>query len=603
VLPLRSAVSPSRQPSAEQIERVGFLRSEIQRHDQLYHRDASPEITDAEYDELKRELLTLTGQFRDRVVGQDYPSNAIATNDRIPGFTSHPHGERMLSLEKAYSEMDVRKFHARVTRRLGKSPTCVVEPKFDGVAVSAIYEHGELIHVLTRGDGSSGDDITSNAIRYTDIPAKLIRPASFKERFPERMEIRGEVFMSLPEFEQVNLAREAAGDATYASPRNLAAGTLKLLNEEAGPERRLQVVFYGLGAIVPAIDDVTSQHELVVRLKTWGLPTPDHVRIAGTVDALWSIVREMGTARARWSFPSDGLVVKVDSRADQRTLGANDQAPQWAIAFKFTAERQTTRLRAITLQVGRTGLITPVAELEPVQLGGAIIRRATLHNADEIARRDLRVGDYVVVERGGEIIPAIVGVDLLRRGESTLPFVFPKDCPGCAESLVRRDGQVAWRCVNLRCRAQIKRRVRHFASVGCVGIPGLGEATVEKLVESGKVENVSDLYALRREDLLSVTGAASSDGLLAAIARSRNVELWRIIHGLGIEGVGSRTAKILAAEYVSFDRFAAADIEQFRNVDGVNAEAAENLARYCASSEVKRLQRAFGPTDSQVRAE
>jgi DNA ligase (NAD+) len=284
-------------------------------------------------------------------------------------------------------------------------------------------------------------------------------------------------------------------------------------------------------------------------------------------------------------------------------LGANDQAPQSAIAFKFTPERQTTRLRAITLQVGRTGLITPVAELDAVQLGGATIRRATLHNADEIARRDLRVGDTVVVERGGEIIPAIVGIDLARRGAATLPFVFPKDCPSCGESLKRREGQVAWRCMNLRCRAQIKRRIRHFASAACVGIPGLGEATVDKLVESGKVENVSDLYALKPEDLLSVIGDASSDTLLAAIARSRNVELWRLIHGLGIEGVGSRTAKTLAAAYGSLDRFAEANVEQFRNLDGVNGEAAQNLARYFASDEVEKILWAFQKPEPEPKVD
>jgi DNA ligase (NAD+) len=479
----------------------------------------------------------------------------------------------------------------------------VIEPKFDGVAVSAIYADGALLRVVTRGDGFAGDDITANVKKYLGIPTKLIRVADSLVRFPDRIEIRGEVFMSLAEFERVNLAREAAGEAIYASPRNLAAGTLKSLNEEISSERRLEAVFYGFGAVVPALDDVTSQQQLLARLKEWGLSTPEHARVAESVDVLWSIVREMGSARARWSFPSDGVVVKIDSRDDQRTLGANDQTPQSAIAFKFTPERQTTRLRAITLQVGRTGLITPVAELDAVQLGGAMIRRATLHNADEIARRDLRVGDYVVVERGGEIIPAIVGVDLVRRRESILPFVFPKDCPSCAESLVRRNGQVAWRCVNLRCRAQIKRRVRHFASAVCVGIPGLGEATVDKLVEAGKVENVSDLYVLKREDLLAVTGDASSDALLAAIARSRNVELWRLIHGFGIEGVGSRTAKMLAAEYGSLDHFAEADVEQFQKLDGVNAEVAQNLAHYFASGEVERMLRALQRPPSEPKVE
>jgi DNA ligase (NAD+) len=574
-------------------ERVLFLRSEVRRHDELYHRRATPEITDAEYDELKRELRDLEDRSQEANGELLLHSRVSNIDDRRPGFLPYSHGERMLSLEKAYTEAELRRFHERVARRLGQDPAYVVEPKFDGIAISAIYENGTLIRVLTRGDGTSGDDVMANATRYASVPESLIRRNG--QGIPGSIEIRGEVFMSLAEFRRLNRDRETAGESVHASPRNLAAGTLRSNDDDGDSDRRLQAVFYGVGACESAEDTPASHQQLLSQFRTWGLATPEPTRVAESFDALWTAVEELKSSRAAWAFPSDGLVVKVDSREDQRTLGADDHSPHWAIAFKFGAERQTTRLESITLQIGRTGVITPVAELAPIRLGGATIRRASLHNAEEIARRDLRIGDYVVIERGGEVIPAVIGVDLTRRGKTSSPYVFPAVCPGCAEPLVRRNGQVAWRCPNAGCIAQLKRRLRHFASPSCVAIHGLGEATIEKLVDSGQVKSVSDIYRLRREDLSEFGGEASLHALFTAIDRSKSVELWRLICGLGIEGVGQRGAKALAEAFPILSVLAAATADELVQVEGISHEVAKNVIQFFRSVDVRPMIEAREP--------
>jgi len=343
----------------------------------------------------------------------------------------------------------------------------------------------------------------------------------------------------------------------------------------------------------PAVDSPASQHELLLRLQTWGLPTPQEVCFAESADELCSAVRQMGSNRDGWAFPADGVVVKVDDRVHQDMLGSSNEAPLWAIAFKFAAKRQTTRLNAITLQVGRTGLITPVAELEPIQLAGATISRANLHNAAEIARRDLRVGDYVVVERGGEVIPAVIGVDLTQRSDLSSPYVFPEHCPGCSELLVQRNGQVAWRCLNPQCIAQVKRRIRHFASPSCVGIHGLGEATVEELVDSGKVRSVSDIYRLRRDDLSGLGSDASMSALFVAIEQSKSADLWRFIYGFGIEGVGQRSAKALADEFSSMGVLVGTSADDLGRIEGISLETAANVSDFFRTFDVRPVVQAW----------
>lgn len=511
--------------AADSDERLRWLHTEIARHDDLYFKKAAPEISDAEYDTLKREMRALE-KTQAQSVG----------DDRSRAFPTYRHREPMLSLEKAYSEAELRSFIDRVQRAAGgrQEMTWVIEPKFDGLAVSVTYEGGKLVRAVTRGNGLEGDDVTANVLTIAGLPRTL--PAGC----PDVVEARGEVYMSYAEYDRINAERAEVDEEIFAHPRNLAAGTLKQRDPVEVAKRRLSVVFYGLGAWKGAAEAPVSQQALHVQLRAWGLPGVESFAVASTADEVWAAVERAGRQRASLGFPTDGAVVKIDSVATQRALGASDEAPRWAVAYKFPPERVTTRLRAITLQVGRTGVITPVAELEPVKIGGTTIARATLHNAGEIVRRDLRVGDFVYVEKAGEIVPAIAGVDLGRRATGVVAFGFPQKCPACETPLVRVDGEAAVRCPNSRCGAQVRRRIEHFASPDGAGIKGLGPVLIETLVAAEKVGSVADLYRLRSEDSVSAS-------VLVEIERSKRVELGRFIFGLGFPGVGQKAAEAMAA--------------------------------------------------------
>jgi DNA ligase (NAD+) len=561
-------------------ERLRFLGVEIARHDTLYFQKAAPKISDLEYDTLKREFEALRAKFPDEAAQLTDAMDAIG-DDRSEGWGKHRHRVPMLSLEKAYTEAALRAFDADVREKSGDGDIAyVVEPKFDGLAISAIYERGKLARLVTRGNGHEGDDVTMNARAIRALPRTLL--AGEGADLPAFVEVRGEVFLTFAEFERINREREDAGEAPYASSRNLAAGTLKSLAAGDEEARRLEVVFYALGACDSGAAMPASQTAMLAQIAAWGLPAVERVRRVDTIDAAWAEIEELGRERARLPYPIDGVVVKIDSRATQQKLGESERAPRWAVAYKFTAERATTRLQAITIQVGRTGVLTPVAELEPVVLGGATIARASLHNADEIARRDLRLGDAVVVERAGEIIPAIVAVDFSAREAGSVPYVFPAACPACGRAAMRRDGEAAWRCVNARCAAQVKRQLLHFASQQAMGIRGLGEATIDALVDSGKVDGVADVYRLTRADLLAIPrfGEDAAEALLRAIEASRRVELWRVVHGLGIRGVGAVSAKALARHFGGLSELAAASEADLRAVNGIGAETARAVAEY-----------------------
>lgn len=565
--------------------RLRFLAAEIARHDDLYFRAAQPEIGDAEYDALKRELAELRARFPD--VAAEVSGAGGLGDDRRDGFRKQPHRERMLGLEKVYSEAELAAWFERAKRAVGdESVTVVIEPKYDGLAVAATYERGRLLRVLTRGNGDEGDDVTENVRQFCSLPETL---DVTKAAVPEIVEVRGEVFMTLAEFDRINRGRVENGETEFASPRNLAAGTLKLLAGDRGEARRLEIVFFGVGGWTGDAE-AASHRELVQRLRAWGLPVARLTATADSFQAASRIVREWERARATWPYPTDGVVLKIDSRAAQRTLGVARDAPRWAVAFKFSPERVATRLRAIRIQVGRSGVLTPVAELDPVQLGGSTVARASLHNADEIARRDLRVGDYVFVERAGEVVPRIVGVDLARRGADVRPFVFPERCPVCEAAIERREGEVARRCPSLSCPAQLKARLRHFVSARAAGIRGLGPATIDALVDAGKLTSVADLYVLRVEEIMAATRlrGATAEALIAAIAESRGVELSRVVHGLGLPGVGAIVAKHLAARFGSLAAIAGADATELREVEGLGTAAAEELAAYLRRQDVQR---------------
>jgi DNA ligase (NAD+) len=551
-------------PSEAQ-SRIAALREEVASHDERYYRQARPEISDHDYDRLKRELAALESKFPGaaKAAGADSPSSSVG-DDRAEGFKTYRHRLAMQSLDNTYSEADLREFHARLARVLGRDGlSYVVEPKIDGLAVSLTYEKGRFVRAVTRGNGVEGDDVSANALTIKALPRELKRSA--QAPLPDVIEIRGEIYMTLPEFERINAAREEEGEERFANPRSLAAGTIKLLDPREVAQRRLEIVLYGIGACEPAKAAGDTQSGYHARVKAWGLPGIEKFWAAEGIDAAWAAIGELDRLRKGFDYLTDGAVVKLDSLALQREAGSTAKAPRWAMAYKFAAERAETRLLSITVQVGRTGVLTPVAELEPVLLAGTTVSRATLHNRDEIARKDIREGDMVYVEKAGEVIPAVVGVDMARRPPKCVPFRFPAQCPACGTTVVQVEGEVALRCPNYDCPVQVRRRVQHFASKACVDIDGLGEAMVDSLVEKGWVKGVADIYRLARDKLLSLGKSVekSTDNLLAAIEASKRAELWRFIHGLGIPHVGTAASKDLAARFMGLEALSQARHSDF----------------------------------------
>ena len=545
--------------------RIASLRSEIASHDERYYRQARPEISDREYDRLKRELADLEAKFPEsaRAAGADTPTVKVG-DDRAEGFVTVRHRQPMQSLDNTYSEAELREFHARLVRLLGREDlTYVVEPKIDGLAVSLTYEKGKFVRAVTRGNGVEGDDVTANALTIRTLPREIRGTA--QAPVPALIEIRGEIFMTLAEFTRINAARDEAGEERYANPRNLAAGTIKLLDPREVAERRLEVVLYGIGACEPAKAAGETQSGYHARVKAWGLPTVEKFWTARGIDEAWKAVGELDRLRQGFAYATDGAVVKLDSLAFQREAGSTSKAPRWAMAYKFAAERAETKLLSISVQVGRTGVLTPVAELEPVILAGTTVSRATLHNRDEIARKDIRVGDFVFVEKAGDVIPAVVGVNMGRRTRECAVFKFPTRCPSCGTAVIQVEGEVALRCPNYECPVQVRRRVRHFASKACVDIDGLGEAMVDVVVEKGWVRSIADIYGLKRADLLGLGKSVekSTDNLLAAIEASKGAELWRFVHGLGIPHVGTAAAKDLANRFLSLEALSESKFEDY----------------------------------------
>ena len=575
-------------------ERIRFLRSELARHDELYFKKATPEISDAEYDRLKRELIEW--EKANPEGSRDTTGLAPPLGDDRSGlFPTYRHRERMLSLGKSYAESELRAFDSRLSHQLGHGDLeYMVEPKFDGLAISVTYEKGRLLRAVTRGDGVEGDDVTANALTIKTLPRELSRKAreDTLNPVPDVIELRGEIYLSYAEFGRINREREEAGEEPYAHPRNLAAGTLKLLDPREVAQRRLEIVFYGWGACEPAGAEPQSQAALLAQLRAWGLPTIEAPRLVRGADAMWQAVQAFGRERKSLPFPIDGAVVKLNSVIAREQLGATEHAPNWAMAYKFQPDQAVTQLRGITIQVGRTGVLTPVAELEPVQLSGSTIARATLHNRDEIQRRDIRVGDYVQLEKAGEIIPMITDVVLARRPATATRYVFPENCPACRTVVVREAGEAAVRCPNGSCPEQVRRRLGYFASKACVDISGLGPATIDALVDQELVKSVADLYRLKRADLLSVRGVGekSADNLLAEIDRSRSAELWRYINGLSIPQVGTITARMLAVRFGSLTELAQCSRAELISVSGgtqagLGAATAESVLAFFARSE------------------
>ena len=550
---------------AEARRRIDALRAEIAHHDALYFQQAAPEISDSAYDQLKRELAGLEAAFPESGGRQAAPEIG---DDRSGLFPVCRHRERMLSLDKAYSEAELRAFLSRVARRVGRNDTAfVVEPKYDGLAISVTYERGRLVRAVSRGNGAEGDDLTANALAIRFLPRELrqVAPDGSANPIPELIEVRGEIYLTFAEFERINREREAADEPVFANPRNLAAGTARLLDPREVAERGLSVVFYAWGACEPSTMLPATQHGFHEQVRRWGLPGLEEYRTVRRADEVCAAVEAFRRQREKLSYPVDGAVVKLDAVPLRRELGESERAPRWALACKYAPESAEARVEAITVQVGRTGLLTPVAELAPVLFAGSTVTRATLHNRATIARLDIRVGDTVTWEKVGEIIPAVSGVDFAKRPADSRPYVFPAVCPVCGTAVIQLEGEAAVRCPNPACPAQVCQRVRHFASKFCVKIDGLGPVAINGLVESGRVKNIADLYRLRPEDLVTPgrDRGKSAGCLLVAIERSKRAELWRFIYGLSIPHVGATTARDLARQFGALEALAAARREDF----------------------------------------
>ena len=565
--------------SAPASQRYAKLLEEVRRHDRLYYVEARPEISDAAYDRLYRELQDLE-KAHPELIDENSPTKKVGGTP-LDSFRTVRHAVPMQSLNNTYSEEELGEFLDRVAKNLhGQSAEFAIEPKVDGVAVSVRYENGRLVQGLTRGDGEKGDDITENLKTIRNLPLSV-------KCVPKLIEFRGEVYLPEPAFAALNRAREKAGEPVFANPRNAAAGTLKLLDSREVARRPLAVVFYGLGEVVGTKTD--SQVELHRQISKWGLPGHTWFRHVHGAEGVLGAVRELDKDRTRFPFATDGAVIKVSRFDQQKVLGSTDKAPRWAIAYKYAPEQAETRLHAVTFQVGRTGVITPVAELDPVQLSGTTVARATLHNFEEIARKDIRVGDLVTVEKAGEIIPAVISVNLKKRPKDSQPIHPPKQCPVCGGPL--RKEEVFLRCTSRDCIGQLKRRLQHFAHRGAMDIEGMGEAMVGQLIDAGLVQHLEQIYHLTAEALaeLERMGEKSAANLIAGIEASKTRPLWRLIFGLGIPQVGAVLAEALARHFQSLEKLEKAAVEDLVQVKDVGQKVAEEIVAFFREPSSRRL--------------
>ncbi len=560
-------------------QRYARLLEEVRRHDRLYYIEAQPEISDAAYDRLYRELVDLE-KAHPELIDENSPTRKVGGTP-LDSFRTVAHAVPMQSLNNTYSEGELEEFLARVEKNLhGQSAEFAIEPKVDGVAVSVRYEKGRLVQGLTRGDGEKGDDITENLKTVRTLPLSV-------PGLPAVIEFRGEVYLPQAAFDSMNRAREKKGEALFANPRNAAAGTLKLLDSREVAQRPLAVVFYGLGETSGS--KLVNQIDLHQQILAWGLPGHSWFRhVRGSREVLQA-VRELDQARAKFPFATDGAVIKVNRFDQQKVLGSTEKAPRWAIAYKYAPEQAETRLHAVTFQVGRTGVITPVAELEPVQLSGTTVSRATLHNFEEIARKDIRVGDWVTVEKAGEIIPAVISVNLKKRPKNSRPIPIPTHCPVCQGPLVKEE--VFLRCCSRDCVGQLKRRLQHFAHRGAMDIEGMGEAMVGQLIDAGLVQHLEQIYDLTQVELekLERMGEKSAANLVEGIAASKKRTLGRLIFALGIPQVGAVLSEALARHFHSLETLSKANVADLVQVKDVGEKVAEEIVAFFAEASTKRL--------------
>ena len=569
-----------------EVERIYQLRDELHHHNHLYYVLNAPEIDDQTFDFLMRELQDLEAKHPE-CADENSPTMRVGS-DLNKNFEQVTHKYPMLSLANTYSEAEVAEFYEKVKKSLNEDFEICCEMKFDGTSISLTYEDGKLVRAVTRGDGTQGDDVTDNVKTIRTIPLVL-----HGEGYPKEFEIRGEILMPWLVFEQLNKEREEREESLFANPRNAASGTLKLQNSSVVASRKLDAyLYYLLGENLPG----DGHYENMQAAAQWGFKVSDIMRKCATLEEVLEFIRYWDVERKNLPVATDGVVLKVNSFRQQRNLGYTAKSPRWAIAYKFQAERACTRLNMVTYQVGRTGAITPVANLDPVQLAGTVVKRASLHNADIIEGLDLHIGDMVYVEKGGEIIPKIVGVDMDARFMVGDKIRFIDKCPECGSPLTRYEGEAAHYCTNdTACPPQIKGKIEHFVSRKAMNIDGLGSETIDQFYQEGLIHTIADLYTLKAPDIarLERMGKKSALNIIEGIRSSKEVPFERVLFALGIRFVGETTAKTLAKAFRSIDALAKASLDELMQVDEIGARIAESIIRYFANeknrTQIERL--------------
>ena len=572
-----------------EVERIYQLRDELHHHNHLYYVLNAPEIDDQTFDFLMRELQDLEAKHPE-CADENSPTMRVGS-DLNKNFEQVTHKYPMLSLANTYSEAEVAEFYEKVKKSLNEDFEICCEMKFDGTSISLTYEDGKLVRAVTRGDGTQGDDVTDNVKTIRTIPLVL-----HGEGYPKEFEIRGEILMPWLVFEQLNKEREEREESLFANPRNAASGTLKLQNSSVVASRKLDAyLYYLLGENLPG----DGHYENMQAAAQWGFKVSDIMRKCATLEEVLEFIRYWDVERKNLPVATDGVVLKVNSFRQQRNLGYTAKSPRWAIAYKFQAERACTRLNMVTYQVGRTGAITPVANLDPVQLAGTVVKRASLHNADIIEGLDLHIGDMVYVEKGGEIIPKIVGVDMDARFMVGDKIRFIDKCPECGSPLTRYEGEAAHYCTNdTACPPQIKGKIEHFVSRKAMNIDGLGTETIDQFYQEGLIHTIADLYTLKAPDIarLERMGKKSALNIIEGIRSSKEVPFERVLFALGIRFVGETTAKTLAKAFRSIDALAKASLDELMQVDEIGARIAESIIRYFADeknrTQIERLREA-----------
>jgi DNA ligase (NAD+) len=556
--------------------RIDRLRAEIRRHDYLYYVLNQPEISDQQYDKLFAELKSLEGKFPG-LITPDSPTQRVSEKP-LEGFKTVRHAVPMLSMDNTYSAEELRAFDERVAKGLESHDyDYVVELKIDGVAISIRYEKGKLVRAATRGDGRVGDDITANARTIKAVPLALM---AGEVKVPDVLEVRGEAYMPTKAFVGLNKQREKEGEVLFANPRNATAGSLKLLDSKITAQRNLAFFAYATGEISQPL--AKDHYEILQMFKKLGLPVNPHIKHAKDIDEVVKICNNWDSRREELNYQIDGMVIKVNSLGQREILGFTGRAPRWCISYKFAAEQAETVVESIDVQVGKGGTLTPVANLMPVFLAGTTVKRASLHNFDQMKRLDVREGDTVVIEKAGEIIPQVVEVRKERRPKGTSPFKQPKKCPNCGGDVKKDEEGVFLRCVNPHCLGQLKERLRYFAGRGQMDIEHLGEALIDQLVDAGLVKNFADIYKLTKEDLVELERMAdkSAQNVIDSVEASKTRPLWRLVAGLGIRHIGGQTAQMLAEEFGSLNALRNASQAELDAIEQIGGKVAESVYEF-----------------------